>query len=250
MVLQDKRCYLGGPIENDPSVNHNWRTEPKKVLVGEFKIDLFDPFDDPKQIWVDPLKKARDEHDYETMARIAKMFVRKDLAMVDRADFVIGPHDRDKHGVVADRVAELIEIDPAARVDAQPGHDVALALLDLRQVAARDDHRVEALLPQRRGRQAYARGTAHAAAARGEHPDRVAVRPETLGHLEHRDRAGGVQQLESRENHDGDLASHGAGHSHVQWRESGVIARRASSRGAKRPACFKPPGKRHPADAG
>ena len=92
-VLQGKRCYLSGPIENDPSAT-NWRTEPKKVLLSEFRIDLFDPFEDPKQVWAEPLKVARDEHDYDEMARIAKMFVRKDLSMVDRADFVISclPH--------------------------------------------------------------------------------------------------------------------------------------------------------------
>lgn len=84
-VLQGKRCYLSGPIENDAS-DHNWRIGPKKVLVDEFKIDLFDPFEDPKQVWAKPLQIARSSHDYDEIARIAKMFVRKDLAMVDRAD--------------------------------------------------------------------------------------------------------------------------------------------------------------------
>ncbi len=87
-VLQGKRCYLSGPIEND-STHHNWRTIPKQVLVETFKIDLFDPFDDPKQVWVEPLMKARSDRNYEEMARIAKAFVRKDLCMVDRADFTI-----------------------------------------------------------------------------------------------------------------------------------------------------------------
>lgn len=87
-VLRGKRCYLSGPIEND--VTHfNWRDEPKRVLGPTFGIDLFDPFDDPKQVWVDPLKKARDECNFAEMARIAKAFVRKDLCMVDRADFVV-----------------------------------------------------------------------------------------------------------------------------------------------------------------
>jgi nucleoside 2-deoxyribosyltransferase len=88
MVLEGKRCYLSGPIEND-TANHNWRTAPKKVLVEEFKIELFDPFDDPKQIWAKPLMEARERHDYKEMARIAKMFVHKDLSMVDRADLVV-----------------------------------------------------------------------------------------------------------------------------------------------------------------
>jgi nucleoside 2-deoxyribosyltransferase len=87
-VLRGKRCYLSGPIEND-STQFNWRDAPKRVLGPNFGIDLFDPFDDPKQIWVEPLKKARDECNFPEMARIAKAFVRKDLCMVDRADFVV-----------------------------------------------------------------------------------------------------------------------------------------------------------------
>ena len=88
-VLKGKRCYLSGPIENDSTPHHNWRTEPKRILTEEFGIDLFDPFADPKQQWVGDLYKARDECDYETITRIAKSFVRKDLCMVDRADFLI-----------------------------------------------------------------------------------------------------------------------------------------------------------------
>ncbi len=53
--LAGKRCYLSGTIEND-TTGFNWRTEPKKVLINRFGIDLFDPFDDPKQIWVKPLE--------------------------------------------------------------------------------------------------------------------------------------------------------------------------------------------------
>jgi len=87
-VLEGTRCYLSGPIEND-SAGHNWRVEPSRVLRERFKINLFDPFDDPKQQWMPILNEARDKCDYETMRKIAKSFVRKDLAMVDRADFVI-----------------------------------------------------------------------------------------------------------------------------------------------------------------
>ncbi len=87
LPLVGKRLYLAGPIEH--SSEHDWREEPKKILVEKFQINLFDPFADPKQVWVSPLNKARDEHDYETMTTIAKLFVHKDLAMVDRADLVI-----------------------------------------------------------------------------------------------------------------------------------------------------------------
>lgn len=86
--LKDARCYLSGPIEND-SPTHNWRTEPTKVLVERFGINLFDPFADPKQQWVPSITKAREERDYGTMTKIAKSFVKKDLAMVDRADIII-----------------------------------------------------------------------------------------------------------------------------------------------------------------
>jgi nucleoside 2-deoxyribosyltransferase len=86
--LRDKRCYLSGPIEND-NTSVNWRVEPSKVLKEGFGIDLFDPFSDPKQQWVPALKQARESGDSQTMVKIAKLFVRKDLCMVDRADFTI-----------------------------------------------------------------------------------------------------------------------------------------------------------------
>lgn len=86
--LNGKRAYLSGAIEYD-STSHNWRTEPTRVLTERFGINLFDPFADPKQQWLPVLKEARDRQDYQTMAKIAKVFVRKDLSMVDRADLVI-----------------------------------------------------------------------------------------------------------------------------------------------------------------
>lgn len=85
--LKNKRMYLSGPIEHD--VVENWRTEPKKRLIEEFGIDLFDPNDDPKQQWVPSLKKAQKEKDYETIVQVTKSFVRKDLSKVDRADFLV-----------------------------------------------------------------------------------------------------------------------------------------------------------------
>jgi nucleoside 2-deoxyribosyltransferase len=86
--LKDKRCYLSGPIEHD-TTRFNWRVEPKDVLTNKFGINLFDPFADPKQQWVPILNSARENKDYETISQVAKNFVRKDLAMVDRADFLI-----------------------------------------------------------------------------------------------------------------------------------------------------------------
>lgn len=85
--LAGQKCYLSGPIEHDGGPN--WRLEPKKVLTEEFGLNLFDPFDDPKQQWVPKLQKAREERDLETIAEVAKPFVRKDLSTVDESRMLI-----------------------------------------------------------------------------------------------------------------------------------------------------------------
>jgi nucleoside 2-deoxyribosyltransferase len=86
--LKGKRCYLSGPIEN-ANPKDDWRIEPSKILIEEFGIDLFDPFHDPKQQWASALVTAREEKNYNEMARIANNFVRKDLSLVDSSDFLI-----------------------------------------------------------------------------------------------------------------------------------------------------------------
>ena len=87
-VLSNKRCYLSGPIEYSDH-SFNWRVEISRILRAEFNIDVFDPFSDPKQQWLPTLKEAQDNCDFDAMSSIARSFVRKDLAMVDRADFLI-----------------------------------------------------------------------------------------------------------------------------------------------------------------
>lgn len=87
--LAGRQCYLSGPIEcSDPNAP-NWRTEPTRRLREEFGIDVFDPFEDPKQQWQASLFEARDKCDFDTMERIASCFVQKDLSKVDRADFLV-----------------------------------------------------------------------------------------------------------------------------------------------------------------
>lgn len=88
MYLNNKKVYLSGPIQYDIS-NVNWRTEPIKILKERFKLDVFDPFSDPKQQWLPTLKEAKNNKDYKTISTIAKDFVRKDLAIVDRSDLLI-----------------------------------------------------------------------------------------------------------------------------------------------------------------
>lgn len=85
--LTGKRLYLSGPIEHESGVD--WRVEPKKVLAGEFGIEIFDPRSDPKQEWVPTLNKARETCDYDKMREIARDFVSKDLTVVSRSDIVI-----------------------------------------------------------------------------------------------------------------------------------------------------------------
>lgn len=85
--LKQRRCYLSGPIQfGDES---NWRDNPKEILEKKFGLQVFDPFADPKQQWVPSLTEAQKTKDIETIVRISKGFVRKDLCLVDRSDFLI-----------------------------------------------------------------------------------------------------------------------------------------------------------------
>lgn len=85
--LENATVYLSGPIQFD--IDEDWRSEPRKYLLEEFKINVFDPFLDPKQQWTKILEKACQEENYEQITKVSKSFVRKDLCMVDRADIVI-----------------------------------------------------------------------------------------------------------------------------------------------------------------
>lgn len=85
--LQSKKLYLSGPIESQKDLS--WRDPVVSVLRNEFGIDVFDPHADPKQQWVQPLREAKENGDWEVVRTIAKSFVRKDLCMVDRADILI-----------------------------------------------------------------------------------------------------------------------------------------------------------------
>jgi len=86
--LAGTRAYLSGPIEHGEE-DLNWREEPIKVLTDEFKVKVFDPFSDPKQKWTSVIEEARDNKDYDTMQRIAKKFIRKDLTKIQKSDFVV-----------------------------------------------------------------------------------------------------------------------------------------------------------------
>jgi hypothetical protein len=88
-VLQGVRAYLSGAIEQAVEDGEDWRIGPRRVLRNEFGINLFDPFEDPKQQWAEPLRQAREDCDYEVMKEIATRFVQKDLTMVSRSDMLV-----------------------------------------------------------------------------------------------------------------------------------------------------------------
>jgi nucleoside 2-deoxyribosyltransferase len=87
VFLKNRKVYLSSPIENRGS-NH-WKPAVKQKLAKEFGLDVYDPYDDPKQQWAPTLLKAREEKNYDEMSKIAKKFVWKDLAKVDRSDILI-----------------------------------------------------------------------------------------------------------------------------------------------------------------
>lgn len=86
-VLEGKRVYLSGPIEYGDGPN--WRIEPKNILTQRFGLNIFDPFEDPKQQMVAELKEAKKNLNFEKMAQIIEYFVQKDLSMTDRSDILI-----------------------------------------------------------------------------------------------------------------------------------------------------------------
>lgn len=86
--LNGCEVYLSGPITFD-SPDHNWRIDPKRVLTEEFGVDLFDPFDDPKQAKSSDLFESLAAENYDRVVEICRAFVRKDLSRVDRSDFVV-----------------------------------------------------------------------------------------------------------------------------------------------------------------
>ena len=74
----------------------NWRIKPIEYLTNKFGIHMFDPNADPKQQKSYQLKEAKAQGDWETVKKVASGFVRKDLAQIDRSDFIIARFAYDK----------------------------------------------------------------------------------------------------------------------------------------------------------
>lgn len=87
-ILNGRRVYLSGPIENDTS-GIDWRPPVKQQLKEEFGLKVFDPFADPKQNMVGDIAMARAEKDLDGIRRVGERFVWADLSIVDHSDIVI-----------------------------------------------------------------------------------------------------------------------------------------------------------------
>lgn len=85
--LSGRRVYFGGPIEFDGSAD--WRTPVKKTLLARFGLKVFDPAADPKQGQREKIEAFKAAGRFDELAEVVHEFVRLDLAIVDRADFVI-----------------------------------------------------------------------------------------------------------------------------------------------------------------
>ena len=90
--LEGVRCYLSQPIEH--STGMNWKSDVIKYLTDEFGINVFDPQADEKQKRAELLEAAMETGDFDEAERVATSFVKKDLAEIDRTDFLIAynPH--------------------------------------------------------------------------------------------------------------------------------------------------------------
>lgn len=87
--LRGKNVYLSGPIDKDPDQGKSWRSFLAKYLQDTFFLKVTDPLNDPKQNEYSSAKLYLERKNYDEVNRIAKNFVRKDLGLVDRQDFII-----------------------------------------------------------------------------------------------------------------------------------------------------------------
>jgi hypothetical protein len=126
-ILEGKKVYVGGPIEFDNNA-YNWREPLKTFLKEELKLLVFDPLDDSKQSAQPDLLAARDRKDYDEMRTIAKIFVEKDLGLVQRMDFTIShiPHKIPTTGTVHEIVTSVNAKNPTLLVCPQGKHMAGL----------------------------------------------------------------------------------------------------------------------------
>jgi hypothetical protein len=119
--LKNKTCYLSGAIEHDTPTGVNWRNEPIRVLTERFGIDVFDPNADPKQQKAYQLTEHTKSKNLKGIQDIAWGFVRKDLGVVDRTDFIIARFAYEKVYYPSD-IPEIIRLASEGRAYEAIGH--------------------------------------------------------------------------------------------------------------------------------
>jgi len=88
-ALLGTECYLSGPIEHEDDNLPDWRPPVIKTLTERFGINVHDPAHDEKQQRAAKLETAIEAGDFDTAEQIATCFVKKDLAIIDRCDFLV-----------------------------------------------------------------------------------------------------------------------------------------------------------------
>ena len=88
-ALQDSTVYLSGPIEFEDTSKPDWRPPVIEVLSKRFGINVHDPSTDEKQGRAPLLVKALAEERYDDAEKIARLFVKKDLVLIDHSHFLI-----------------------------------------------------------------------------------------------------------------------------------------------------------------
>lgn len=98
-VLDNKRVYLSSPMEF--ASNKSWTDQHKAILTNEFKLKLFDPWEDEKQVEVSNIQTCITDKNSEGLRTIMKGYCKLDLGNVDRADIIIAyvPHGIPTTGV-------------------------------------------------------------------------------------------------------------------------------------------------------
>ncbi len=87
--LKDTKCYLSHPIQFQNMGDPNWKPEVIKDLTTLFGINVFDPQADEKQKRAALLKSSMEKGDFDIVEEVATAFSKKDLAEIDRTDFLV-----------------------------------------------------------------------------------------------------------------------------------------------------------------
>ena len=88
-ALKDRVLYLSSPIQFEDIKRPDWKTSVVETLTSRFGIAVHDPAKDEKQKRATQLETAIQEGNFDEAEEIATCFVKKDLAIIDRCDFLV-----------------------------------------------------------------------------------------------------------------------------------------------------------------